>query len=167
MKRILMTLLLACSSLTAGPALAELQKGMTALVTGANRGIGLELARQLQARGLNVIGTARKPAGADALNALEVRVEQLDVTDPASVAALAARLEGVKIDLLVNNAGVGGEAGGSIASTDFEQLAMVFDVNSTGPMRVTQALLPNLEAGDGKTVVQISSVMGSIAGNGG
>ncbi|MDX1736129.1 MAG: SDR family NAD(P)-dependent oxidoreductase, partial [Halioglobus sp.] len=65
------------------------------------------------------------------------------------------------------NAGVGGEAGGSIASTDFEQLAMVFDVNSTGPMRVTQALLPNLEAGEGKTVVQISSVMGSIAGNGG
>lgn len=149
------------------PASAAIEKGMTVLVTGANRGIGLELATQLHARGVKVIATARKPAQAEALQALGVRVEQLDVVDADSVAALAQRLQGEPVDMLINNAGVGGEAGGSIATTDFEKLAWVFDVNSTGPMRVTQALLPNLQAGAGKTVVQIGSVMGSIEQNGG
>ncbi|NQX89708.1 MAG: SDR family oxidoreductase [Halioglobus sp.] len=137
----------------------------TVLITGANRGIGLEFARQLSARGDSVIGTARKPDEAIELKDLGVRVEQLDVTDSASVQALAARLQGVPIDLLINNAGIGGHTANSFATTDFDEIAHTFDVNSLGPMRVTQALLPNLEAGEGKTVVKISSTMGSIEQN--
>lgn len=167
LKRTLFTLLVLVSTLVAGPALAALDKNTTALVTGANRGIGLELATQLKALGVNVIGTARKPADAAELNALGVQVEQLDVADVASVAALAERLKGVKLDLLINNAGVGGQSANTLAELDFEQMAAVFDINSIGPLRVTQGLLPNLMAGSGKTVVQVSSVMGSIAQNGG
>jgi NAD(P)-dependent dehydrogenase (short-subunit alcohol dehydrogenase family) len=137
----------------------------TVLITGANRGIGLEMARQFSERGYTVIGTARKPVEATDLKALKVRVEQLDVTDTASVQALAARLEGVPIALLVNNAGVGGQRPDSFENTNFDEVAKTFDVNSLGPMRVTQALLPNLEAGEDKTVVQISSTMGSIEQN--
>ena len=138
------------------------ESALTALVTGANRGIGLELATQLKAQGYQVIGTARKPSGAKELQALDVRVEQLDVTDGDSVVVLAQRLQGVPIDLLINNAGVGSSGGDRITDTDFDQLALLFAVNSTGPMRVTQALMDNLQAGEGKTIVQISSVMGSI-----
>jgi NAD(P)-dependent dehydrogenase (short-subunit alcohol dehydrogenase family) len=140
---------------------------MTVLITGANRGIGLEMARQLEARGMHVIGTARKPADAEALKATGARVEQLDVTDADSIAALAKRLEGVKIDMLVNNAGIAGHIAGSFEETDFTQIERTFAVNTLGPMRVTQALLPNLEAGRHKTVVQISSRMGSIGQNSG
>lgn len=158
-----------CLTLVAGlyaaPGMAA--TAMTVLVTGANRGIGLEMARQLEARGMNVIGTARKPATATELNATGARVEQLDVTDAASIAALARRLEGVKIDMLVNNAGIAGHTASSFEETDFTQIGQTFAVNTLGPMRVTQALLPNLQAGRHKTVVQISSRMGSIERNSG
>ncbi|RLQ21441.1 SDR family NAD(P)-dependent oxidoreductase [Seongchinamella sediminis] len=138
---------------------------MTVLVTGANRGIGLELARQLTEQGHQVIGTARKPAEASELKALGAKVMQLDVTDPESVAALAADMDDQPIDLLINNAGTGGQAPGSFEDTDFERVKLTFEVNSLGPMRVTQALLPNVLASVGKTVVHISSIMGSIASN--
>jgi len=148
----------------ASPSFA-LEKGATVLVTGANRGIGLEFATQLKAAGYKVIGTARKPAEATDLKALGLRVEQLDVTDAASVAALAERLQGEPIDLLINNAGVGGLRANSFRETDFEDMAWTFNVNSAGPMRVTQGLLDNLVAGQGKTIVHISSIMGSIENN--
>lgn len=147
------------------PAALAVEKAPTVLVTGANRGIGLEFAKRLKGGGFEVIATARKPVEATELRALGVRVEQLDVTDSASVKALSERLEGVPIDLLINNAGIGGHKAASFAETDFDQIAETFDVNSLGPMRVTQALLDNLVAGEGKTVVQISSAMGSIEGN--
>lgn len=140
---------------------------MTVLVTGANRGIGLELARQLTGQGHRVIGTARKPAEATALKELGAEVMQLDVTDSSSVAALAAGLDGQPVDLLINNAGTGGQPPGSLQETDFERVKLTFDVNSIGPMRVTQALLPNLLAGEGKKIIHISSIMGSIASNSG
>ncbi|NND69428.1 MAG: SDR family NAD(P)-dependent oxidoreductase, partial [Halioglobus sp.] len=108
MIRLLFTFLL----LTGG--LAHASEQPTVLVTGANRGIGLELATQLKASGYNVIATARKPDQAPDLQALDVRVEQLDVTDAASVAALVERLGGAGIDLLINNAGVGGDGADSI-----------------------------------------------------
>ena len=140
---------------------------MTILVTGANRGIGLELARQLTGQGHRVIGTARNPVEAKELEALGAEVMQLDVTDAGSVAALAAGLEGRPIDILINNAGTGGQPPGSLQETDFERVKLTFHVNSIGPMRVSQALLPNLLAGEGKTIIHISSIMGSIASNGG
>ena len=151
-------------SLVVPSSLAE-EASMTVLVTGANRGIGLELASQLSNAGYQVIGTARKPEEAKDLEALDARVMQLDVTDAASVASLAEALKGEKIDLLINNAGTGGQTPGSFADTDFERVKMTFDVNSLGPMRVTQALLPNILASQGKSIVHISSIMGSISNN--
>ena len=157
-------IMLAFILLTTGSAIAA-ETTQTVLITGANRGIGLEMVRQFAAKGYTVIGTARKPAEASALKALDVRVEQLDVTDSASVVALAEAVEGVAIDILVNNAGVGGQGANKLETIDFDQMAWTFDVNAFGPLRVTQALRPNLDAGKGKTVVQISSVMGSIEKN--
>jgi NAD(P)-dependent dehydrogenase (short-subunit alcohol dehydrogenase family) len=132
------------------------------LVTGANRGIGLEFVQQLQAKGYDVIGTARKPESADELKATGARVEQLDVTDAASVAALAESLDGEAIDILINNAGMLNRTDSTLDTLDFEVMERSFQVNSLGPLRVTQALLPNLRAGEGKKVVNITSRMGSI-----
>ncbi|MGD8346460.1 MAG: SDR family oxidoreductase, partial [Lysobacterales bacterium] len=134
------------------------------LITGANRGIGLEFARQYREAGWQVIGTARKPDAATDLQELGARVLQLDVTDADSVARLAADLEGQPIDLLVNNAGILIPQD-SLAETNIETAARMLDVNILGPIRVTQALLPNLSAGSGKTVVNISSGLGSVANN--
>lgn len=136
----------------------------TYLVTGANRGIGLELARQLAARGDRVVATARRPAEAEELQALGVRVETLDVADTESVSALARRLAGEPLDVLVNNAGRGGGQG-SLTEIEPDDLVAYFQVNSLGPLRVTRALLPNLRAGERRLVASLSSQMGSIARN--
>jgi NAD(P)-dependent dehydrogenase (short-subunit alcohol dehydrogenase family) len=132
------------------------------LVTGANRGLGLEFVKQLQAKGYELIGTARSPEEAKELKATGARVEQLDVTDADSVAALAERLEGVPIDILINNAGMLNRSDSSLDTLDFDVMERTFQVNSMGPLRVTQALLPNLRAGNKKTVVSITSRLGSI-----
>jgi len=134
----------------------------TVLITGANRGLGLEMARQFSADGYDVIGTARRPDRAIDLKGLGVRVEQLDVTDPASVAALAKSLEGKKIDILINNAGYFGpiplnQKQKKIDSVDIEGVIRCFQVNTIGPMRVVQALLPNLYASNGRKIINIST----------
>ena len=149
-------------ALLGGSAAQAAENGKAVLITGANRGIGLELARQFRERGYAVIATAREPDEAVVLKSLAVRVEQLDVADMASVRALAEKLQGVPIDILVNNAGISGHDAERFEAIDFDAVATTFDVNSLGPMRVTQALLPNLEAGSGRTIVQIGSVVGSI-----
>jgi NAD(P)-dependent dehydrogenase (short-subunit alcohol dehydrogenase family) len=137
----------------------------TAVVTGANRGIGLELCRQLKAAGAEVIATARDPESATELQALSpARIEALDVADPASVAAFADALGDTAVDLLINNAGIGGPGAG-IANLDIDEIARTLNVNSLGPLRVTQALLPNLLRGRRRIVAHISSNMGSIANN--
>jgi NAD(P)-dependent dehydrogenase (short-subunit alcohol dehydrogenase family) len=134
----------------------------TALVTGANRGLGLEFVKQLQAKGYTVIGTARNPERAVELKATGATVEQLDVASQSSVDALAARLAGTSIDLLINNAGMAARNDSSLASIDYDAMVRTFQVNSLGPLRVTQALLPNLQAGSAKTIVNITSRLGSI-----
>ena len=136
----------------------------TVMVTGANRGIGLELARQYGEAGWQVIGTARKPESATELTELGARVVQLDVTDAASVARLAAELDGQPIDLLINNAGIISR-NNALDATDIEMAGKILDVNVLGPMRVTQALLPNLSASNHKTIVNMTSGLGSIASN--
>jgi NAD(P)-dependent dehydrogenase (short-subunit alcohol dehydrogenase family) len=138
------------------------ENGTTVLITGANRGIGLEYARQFSNKGYTVIGTARSPAKADELDVVADRVEPLDVADPASVAALAKRLEGVPIDILINNAGIFERQDVTIDTIDFEMLERTYAVNTLGPLRVTQALLPNLRAGKRKVVIGMSSQLGSI-----
>jgi NAD(P)-dependent dehydrogenase (short-subunit alcohol dehydrogenase family) len=152
----------------ASPQTAASEATPTVLVTGANRGIGLALARAYAARGWKVIGTARKPAEATELQALaasdrDVSVEALDVTDHAQVDALAARLKGRPIDLLINNAGITGNIGSQVfGRLDYEVAREVFATNAIAPMKVSEALLPNLVAGQQKKLVTISSSEGSI-----
>lgn len=142
----------------------------TVLVTGANRGIGLELARQYAARGWNVIGTARKPAEAKELNALAVAsdgkvvVEALDVMDLAAIDALAKKYEGKPVDILFNNAGVtgGGENQQFAKNMKWELFDVVYRTNVVGPLKMAEAFLPNLQAGYQKKISNVSSSQGSI-----
>ncbi|MEM1155815.1 MAG: SDR family oxidoreductase [Pseudomonadota bacterium] len=144
----------------AGPTYAE-EAVATVLITGANRGIGLAMSEAFKAGGYDVIGTARKPDEADDLKKIGARVEQLDVTDAQSVAALKDRLADVEIDILVNNAGILGRSGDDLEEADLAKIALELDVNTLGPLRVTKALLPNVLASERKMVVNISSMMGS------
>lgn len=136
----------------------------TILVTGANRGIGLEFVRQLKAKGHRVIGTARRPSDAPELGKLADKVIGLDVTELASIEALPGPLGGEGIDWLINNAGISSQTK-SIATMDAADLRRVLEVNAVGPIMVTKALLPLLRKGAGKKVVNISSQLGSIANN--
>ena len=134
---------------------------VTILITGANRGIGLELSRQLKARGDNVIAVCRKSS--PELDALGVRVEAgIEVSDQASIAELAKRLKGARIDVLINNAGI--LRGDSLDRVDFAGITQQLEVNALGPLRVTTALLPSLH--EGAKVVIITSRMGSMTDNG-
>lgn len=139
------------------------------LVTGANRGLGLEFARQLLARGDRVIATCRNPGKASALNLLSgeypgrLHVAPLDVSEPRSHAALVQELpllaDGQPLDLLINNAGVlrSGERFGTVQAKDLEAS---FRTHALGPFLLVQALFPQLA--DGGTVANISSEIGSI-----
>ena len=135
----------------------------TALVTGANRGIGLALTQHLLARGDRVIGACRHAS--DALAKTGARIEsQVDVTDDAALAALARRLADTRIDQLWLNAGIlSRESLGAIATSGFDSLRRQFEVNALGPLRVAQALLERL--GEGSKIGIITSRMGSIADN--
>jgi NAD(P)-dependent dehydrogenase (short-subunit alcohol dehydrogenase family) len=136
----------------------------TVLITGANRGLGLEFAKQYSEAGWNVIATARRPESATDLKGLKVRVAQLDVADPESIASLVRALNDTPIDLLINNAGIFPRVS-TLAETDFAAAIETYEVNTIGPMRVTRALMPNLRAGRGKTIVSITSGLGSIQNN--
>jgi len=132
----------------------------TAVVTGANRGIGLELCRQLRERGYDVVGTCRK-SSADLQNTGARVVAGIDVTEPESVRRLAAELAPKSVDLLINNAGRLGEE--TLGSIDYQSVIDQFATNAIGPLRVTEALLPKLASG--AKVALITSRMGSITDN--
>ena len=132
-----------------------------AVVTGANRGIGLELVRQLRQRGANVIAVCRHTSAA--LDALGVRVEAgFDVTDPTARDELGRRLDGASIDLLVQNAGVLIED--SLEEVDGNDVRRQFEINALAPLLLTCALLPNLKSG--AKIALITSRMGSMGDNG-
>lgn len=132
----------------------------TALITGANRGIGLELCRLLDARGDRVIAACR--ASSPELDGLGVRVETgLDVTLDEAVAAFDQRLGDIELDLLVNNAGIMTHE--SLNDLDFDRIRRQFEVNSLGPLRVTAALLDRMA--NGAKIAFISSRMSSLADN--
>lgn len=133
----------------------------TALITGANRGIGLEFCKQLKAKGFDVIAACRKSS--PELDALGVRVETgVDVADDAAVKKLADKLDGVTIDWLILNAGI--LSSESLDDLDLDRIRKQFEVNAVGPLRVTKALLPKLKKGT--KIALITSRMGSIADNG-
>ena len=141
------------------------------LITGANRGLGLEFARQYAAEGWRVYATCRNPNSASDLRRLadasdnKVEIITLDVTDLASIKAAATVLEGQPIDLLLNNAGVGGPRGQNIGNIDYEVWANVLDVNTLGPLRVSEAFVDHVARSERKLIVTLTSGMGSIADN--
>lgn len=131
------------------------------VITGANRGIGLELARQLKARGASVVAVCRKTS--PELDALGVRVEEgVDVTAPAAGAQLAERLAADEIDLLIHNAGM--LVPDSLEAVDPARLRAQFELNAIAPLMLTHALAARLH--QGSKVALITSRMGSIADNG-
>ena len=142
----------------------------TVLITGANRGLGYETARQLAERGWTVLLGARDPErGRTAAEKLaadggDVRHIPLDVTDDDSVAAAVERVTGItdRLDVLVNNAGIIGSTAAPLDTGPADFLAC-FGVNLLGPVRVTRAFLPLLARSDLPRVVMVSSGMGSLA----
>lgn len=132
----------------------------TYLITGTNRGIGLEYCRQLQARGEKVIAVCRHAS--PELQSLEIQIEAgIDITHDDSLADLVKRLGNTTIDVLINNAGILRDE--SLEDLDLDSIREQFEINALGPLRVTQALLPKLKAGS--KVVLMTSRMGSIADN--
>ncbi len=141
-----------------------------AFVSGANRGIGRETARQLAARGYDVLVTARDEAKAgEAAEAIGGRPLQLDVADPASIerAAAAVREDPGALDVLVNNAGIGSDFGVSGVEPDFDAIQRALETNFFGAYRLTVALLPLLRESEHPRVVNVSSGMGGVAEMGG
>lgn len=138
----------------------------TLVITGANRGIGLELTRRFLAAGDKVIATARDPKSAIELMSLSggpnLRVLQLEVTDASSVESLHLALGMEPVDMLINNAGVMGGDHQAVDDMDFEAWRHALEVNTLAPFRVTSALLPNLKRSQRPRVMTLSSQMGSL-----
>jgi NAD(P)-dependent dehydrogenase (short-subunit alcohol dehydrogenase family) len=136
----------------------------TILITGANRGLGLEFARQCAARGDLVIGTCRSIAEASELKAIAKQVIPLDVADEQSVEALALAMGGQPIDILINNAGVMGQEP-SIERVTHVEMARIFMTNAVAPAVLMKALIPSMIQSQRKPpmVLNISSTLGSIA----
>ncbi len=139
----------------------------TVAITGANRGIGLELARQYAEAGDRVLATCRAPKSAEKLNALAagsggaVTVFGLDVADGDSLAACGRAIGDAPIDVLINNAGVGGGTPQTLESIDFEAWIDAIKIMTIGPFRVAQTLLPNLLAAPAAKIMTVTSQLGA------
>ena len=137
----------------------------TVLITGANRGIGLELARAYAGDGWRVLATARDPAGAGELRAIagDVAIHALDVDDVEAGRALAATLRGEAIDLLLHNAGVLGPRGVTFDKSDDAVWMQLMRTNAMAPLRLSALLLEHVLASERRQMAFVSSKMGSIA----
>jgi NAD(P)-dependent dehydrogenase (short-subunit alcohol dehydrogenase family) len=150
----------------------------TVLITGSNQGIGLEFAKEYAAKGWIVIATHRRDTTPDELAKLQrqyptkVRIEHLDVTDPAQIKALAVKLKGQPIDVLLNNAALirfapltdkQGNAGQLFGTLDYDQLDQFIHTNVAGPLRLTEAFIDNVKASKQKKVIAISSAAGMVS----
>ena len=137
------------------------------LITGANRGLGLEFTRQYAADGWWVFAACRDPAGARDLAAVEgdVSAETLDVDDGPQVEALANKLSGQPIDVLINNAGIYGPKDVTRDTVDYDAWGQVFRTNTMSPLAVSAAFAANVAQGGQKKIITLSSIMGSIAEN--
>jgi len=157
-----------CQSIPDQPVPANIKSDKpTILITGANRGLGLEFSRQYAAAGWNVIASCRQPAEARELTALaaefdRVNIERLDVTSDQQVQALAEKYRGIPIDLLLNNAGIYGTLEKQTLGTfDYEELKRVFDINTIGSLRVSEAFLDNVLASEQKKIISLGGGMGT------
>lgn len=155
---------------TSGPGLAADAKP-TVLITGANRGIGLELVRQYSARDWRIIATARDADGATDLKALakadpDITIEQLDVTDHAGIDALATKYKDQPIDVLLSNAAKTPRymsAMRGVNTLDYEEARNSFEINALGPAKLVADFLPHVEKSAQKKIAIVSSKAGSFA----
>ena len=143
----------------------------TVLVTGASRGLGLELARQYGADGWDVIACARAPHKAEELAAIaaasagRIGVRALDVTDFAAIDTLARELAGRPIDVLINDAGTMGARGSGFGSSDFAEWESIFRLNAFAPMKMAEAFVAHVAGSAQKKIVSVSTIMASMAKN--
>ena len=141
------------------------------LITGANRGLGFEFARQYLADGWEIFAACRNPTAADELKRLakgsrgKLTIVPMDVTNSESIRQAAEQLHGVAIDVLVNSAGVAGVSGQRAGHVDYESWARVLDVNTMGPLRVLESFIDHIARSERRLVVTITSGMGSIGDN--
>jgi NAD(P)-dependent dehydrogenase (short-subunit alcohol dehydrogenase family) len=156
--------------LLALPVGACLADSPTVLITGSNKGIGLELVHQYAARGWQVIATTRKPEDAAELKAFaathaNVRVEALDVADHSMIDGLATRMKDKPLDILINNAGMAGSMGGQrFGKFDYASFRNTLEVNAVGPLKLSEAFAPNLRLGTQKKIVLLGTSEASFAG---
>lgn len=138
----------------------------TALVTGASRGIGLELTKRLLAAGYHVLATCRQPGEAKALNGLAAKpnleIRSLDVTSDESTDRMVSEIGGRPIDVLVNNAGTMGDPSQTVDDMNYDAWLAAFAVNTMAPFRITLALRDNLAKAERPRVVTLSSQVGSL-----
>jgi NAD(P)-dependent dehydrogenase (short-subunit alcohol dehydrogenase family) len=143
----------------------------TVMITGANRGLGLEFARQYQADDWQVFAACRNPHSAGELQRLakvghdKLTIVAMDVTDAGSIGNVAQQLDGVALDLLINSAGITGVSGQSAGKVDYASWARVLDVNMMGPLRVLETFVDHIARSERRLVVSITSGMGSIGDN--
>lgn len=143
---------------------------ITVLITGANRGIGLEFVQQYAEEGCQVIACCRQPEQAKVLQQLAknntaISIMPLEMTDVQSLKRLAQALSLQALDVVIANAGVMGESGVTLGNIKAENMLRVFQVNAVAQLQLIDMLLPSLQAGTQKKIVAITSKMGSIADN--
>ncbi len=140
------------------------------LITGANRGIGLEFVRQYCDLGWQVTACCRNPDNSEALQALtasgQLTIEQLDVTDLAGIEQLASKLKDQPLDLLINNAGIFTDPGAPFGQFNYADWQRNFAVNTIGPAKMVEAFYPHLLSGELRKVACLSSQMASITAAG-
>ena len=141
----------------------------TTLITGANRGIGFEFAKQYLAKGWRVIATCRKPEAADDLTTLQAEypdlliIDKLDVRDHTQIDLLAERYNNTRIDILINNAGIsGGTQNQVFGRLNYDVFSTVLETNTLGPLKMAEAFYPHVRDSRHKKIITVSSSEGSI-----
>ncbi len=144
----------------------------TVLITGANRGLGLEFSRKYSDNGWNVIACCRQPDKSTGLIALaqgydKLQVEELDISCFNRIEATSKKLSGISIDILINNAGVYEDnRENGFGHLDYSKWLNSFTINTLAPVKMAESFLPQIKQSEKKLIVNISSLMGSIADNG-